>query len=196
VATRARLLEAAESLFTHRGYEATAMSDVSREAGVAVGTMYHHFTDKRALLLALIDAWGDALVRRRRSEVGLETVLGDDPHCAVHAWLVRSYERLRKRPSLYLVVLSLAGRDAEVRERYRRIEAAAIERLRTLLEIGQARGVVRSSCDPAAAAFLVHNMIDMAATQLLVREVPGTPVDAVLRELASMICRYILEDPR
>jgi hypothetical protein len=55
---------------------------------------------------------------------------------------------------------------------------------------------MRADAHAAGAAFLIHHAIDMAATQLLVREVTDPPHEAVLEELVDMICRYILEDSR
>jgi AcrR family transcriptional regulator len=51
----AELREAALRLFAQRGYCATTIEDVARAAGVTVGTVYRYFTDKGALLEALID---------------------------------------------------------------------------------------------------------------------------------------------
>lgn len=193
--TRARVLAAAEDLFTRRGYAETAVADVADRAGVSVGTVYHHFPDKRSILLELIDDWGDRLVASRRSELDLERFLGADPRSAIRGWLRRSYERLKKRPSLYLVVLGLADRDTEVRRRYQRIERLALLRFQELVEVGRRRGQMRADLDPSSAAFLVHHAIDMAATQLLVREVIDPSPDRVLEELADMICRYLMEEP-
>ena len=192
--TRERLLGAAEELFTRWGYSGTAIADVAARASVGVGTLYHHFPDKRAMLLELIDAWGDRLESRRRTELDLERFVGDDPRIAIRNWLRRSYERLRKQPSLYLVVLGLADRDDEVRRRYGRIHQVGIERLREFIAFGQRRGLMRASIDARAAAFLVHHAIDMAATQLLVLEVAEPAPDRVLEELTDMICRYLLEE--
>jgi AcrR family transcriptional regulator len=172
------------------------MAGVAQRARVGVGTVYHHFPDKRSLLLELIDDWGDRLAARRRTDLELERFVGDDPRAAIARWLRRAYERQRKEPSLYVVVLGLADRDPEVRRRFLRIEQAAIGRLREFIEFGQRRGLMRSDADAASAAFLVHHAIDMAATQLLVREVSDPPHEAVLEGLVDMICRYILEDPR
>jgi len=194
LATRARILASAEELFTQQGEDATAMQDVAQRAGISVGTLYHHFADKRTLLLELIDAWGDARMARRRSELDFEAFLGNDPRGAVRCWLRRVYERLSTRPTLYLVILSLAERDPEVRQRYRRIEEVAIERLRTLIEFGRARGLMRRDVDPAAAAFLIQHAIDMTVTQLLVHEFRGPDPELVLGELGEMICRYVLEE--
>jgi AcrR family transcriptional regulator len=188
------VLRAAELLFTRRGYAGTTMNDVAQRAGIGVGTLYHHFPDKRAVLLELLDAWGDRLVAQRRTDLDHQRFLGDDPRAAFRGWLRRSYERLRKRPSLYLVVLAEADRDPEVRRRFQRLEQLGAERLRQLIEFGQQRGLMRAGVEPASAAFLVHHAIDMAANQLLVREVAEPDPDRVLEELAEMICRYLVED--
>jgi AcrR family transcriptional regulator len=193
LATRGRLLAAAEELFTRRGYAGTSMADVAGRAGVSVGTLYHHFQDKRALLLALVDAWGARVAGR---ELDRERFLGDEPRAALASWLRGAYERLRKRPSIYLVVLSLADRDDEVRARWERIQALGVARLRDLFEYGVGRGVLRADLDAEAAAFLIHHAIDMAAMQLLVLDRPPLDPDRVLATLADMIGRTILEDPR
>ena len=57
--TRTRVLRAAEQLFTRQGFADTTVSEVARRASVGVGTLYHHFPDKRAILLDLIDDWGE-----------------------------------------------------------------------------------------------------------------------------------------
>ncbi len=193
LATQVRLLRAAEAFFTRRGYDGTSMSDIAGRAGVGVGTLYHHFPDKRALLLALIDQRLSGVAEARRSDFPLAEVLGDDPRAAVERWLRRAYDRLRKRPSLYVVILRLSESDPEVRSRRERIDGLAIERLTGLLELGQRRGVFRRGDSARAAAFLIHHAVEATATQLLVREVPDPPPDAVLRELTQMICRYLLE---
>lgn len=53
--TREAVLEAAGRLFTTRGWAATGMRDIAREAGTATETLYSHFPSKTALLQAVID---------------------------------------------------------------------------------------------------------------------------------------------
>ncbi len=196
IATRERVLEAAESLFARGGYAGTSIAEIAARAKTSVGTLYHHFPDKRALLLELVDHWGDRAVVRRRSELELERMLGDDPRAAIASDLRRAYEQLRREGGLYLVVLELADRDPEVRRRFQRIEQVGVERMRALIEFGQRRGLMRRDVDPLAAAFLIRHAIDMAATEVLVREVAEPAPERVLEELTNMICRYILEEPR
>ena len=53
--TRAAVLAAATTLFGVRGWSATGVRDVAREAGVAVETVYANFRSKTELLMAAID---------------------------------------------------------------------------------------------------------------------------------------------
>lgn len=53
MATRERLLDAAERIIRERGIVAVTTKDIARETGLAEGTLYRHFRDKTELLLAL-----------------------------------------------------------------------------------------------------------------------------------------------
>jgi AcrR family transcriptional regulator len=55
VETRTLVLAAATRLFADRGWAATGMRDVAREAGVSVETVYAGFRSKSDLLMAAID---------------------------------------------------------------------------------------------------------------------------------------------
>jgi TetR/AcrR family transcriptional regulator len=53
--TKERLLDAALTLFSQKGYAATGIRDILQAAGVTQPTLYHHFADKASLLQALIE---------------------------------------------------------------------------------------------------------------------------------------------
>jgi AcrR family transcriptional regulator len=54
-AMRRRVLDVAAAMFVSRGYHATGMHDIMREAGVTGGALYHHFPTKKSLGLAVIE---------------------------------------------------------------------------------------------------------------------------------------------
>ena len=59
---RAQLLEAANHVFTTRGYHAASMDDIADAAGISKPVLYQHFSSKLDLYLALLDTSCDRLV--------------------------------------------------------------------------------------------------------------------------------------
>lgn len=59
--TRQKLVETARELFLVRGYHATGISLILREAGVNAGSLYYFFKTKEELLLAVLDWYVDGL---------------------------------------------------------------------------------------------------------------------------------------
>jgi len=57
--TRGRLICAAETEFAERGYAATSIHHICREAGVSVGSFYHHFEDRTVLVAELLQRAGE-----------------------------------------------------------------------------------------------------------------------------------------
>ena len=53
--TRQALVAAARELFGERGYAATSVDEIVRQAGVTKGALYHHFADKDALFRAVVE---------------------------------------------------------------------------------------------------------------------------------------------
>lgn len=93
--TRTTLLATAQQFFGKHGYADTSMDDLTANAGLTRGAFYHHFSDKKGLLVAVmdqIDAEMDQRLQaisdsaedawegfRRRCHAYLEMVLGLEP---------------------------------------------------------------------------------------------------------------------
>ena len=65
--TRDRILEAALSLFSEHGYRGATTAEIARQAGVAEGTIYRYFKDKKELFLACVEPVIQEALRRERS---------------------------------------------------------------------------------------------------------------------------------
>jgi AcrR family transcriptional regulator len=60
--TRTRILEAAQRLFAAKGFEGTTTRDLAQTAGVAEGTLFRHFANKKAILVEVATSgWVDIL---------------------------------------------------------------------------------------------------------------------------------------
>lgn len=61
---RDAILDAALACFVERGFHGTAVPQVAAQAGVGVGTLYHYFTGKEALVNALYRRCKEAIAQR------------------------------------------------------------------------------------------------------------------------------------
>jgi AcrR family transcriptional regulator len=49
--TREKILKAAQKLFARHGYDGTTTKELAEKAGIAEGTLFRHFTNKKAILV-------------------------------------------------------------------------------------------------------------------------------------------------
>src|SRR4026209_122096 len=59
--TRDRILQAALEVFAQKGYHRALVDDIVRVSGTSKGAVYHHFPNKEALFLALVDEFSARL---------------------------------------------------------------------------------------------------------------------------------------
>lgn len=76
-ATETRLLDAALRVFCARGYDAATTAEMARAAGVAAGTFYVHFRDKRAAYEQLARRAAQDLLARWRTAMRPRMAVAD-----------------------------------------------------------------------------------------------------------------------
>lgn len=127
---RERLLEAAVRVVAEKGYAATTVADLTREAGISRTTFYAMFEDKEACFLAAYDNVAEALIRRIATAYETEERWPQRARAGLAALL----DALAEEPAiarLALVDVGAAGPAAQ--RRYR----AALQRLTPLFEEGR-----------------------------------------------------------
>lgn len=50
-----RIMDAARTLFAHKGFSDTKMTDIAAAAGVSYGLAYHYFASKEELFIRLVE---------------------------------------------------------------------------------------------------------------------------------------------
>ncbi|HET6335462.1 MAG TPA: TetR/AcrR family transcriptional regulator [Polyangiales bacterium] len=93
---RAEILEAARSVFAEIGYDAASIRDVVARTGLAPGTFYNYFPDKRSVLVALVRESGAEGARRVREARARATSLEEFVYNGFRAYFefVGSHDRI------------------------------------------------------------------------------------------------------
>ena len=190
-ATRERLLESAKELFARRGYDGTSIGDVARAAGVGVGTVYHHFSEKREILLELLERHEGARLYGDWAGPLTESMGASDSRSALEKVLHLIGEVRRHRPSIYGISLDLARRDEEIAAHCQRIEDEHRELMQRDLETAQQAGLVRPEVDAKSCAAWLHLLVYSNTTMLGEAESPEE-LAPLTRELAEIICDRLL----
>jgi AcrR family transcriptional regulator len=122
--TQESLLDAAAVLFSEKGVDATSVVDVAERAGCSVGSLYHHFRDKRALLYAVFERMGEQLQSTAREAVDPARWRGASIEDILRGYLNFSLEVGRDRPVFKHAGLEASRNDPVLRERLAELRSA------------------------------------------------------------------------
>jgi AcrR family transcriptional regulator len=143
---RARILEAAETVFAVEGIE-VPVDLIAEKAGVGVGTLYRHFPTKEKLCEAvLLDRLSALTVDAR----GLAEA--EDPVAAFFGFLEHVVEEGAAKRDLLVAVM---GAGVEFEESSVEVKDGLRDAVGVLLERAQAVGAVRPDVTPTAVVSLV-----------------------------------------
>jgi AcrR family transcriptional regulator len=182
---RRLLLEAAVRVFARSGFHDSRVGDITEEAGVAHGLLYHYFTSKDEVLEAVFrDAWGDVLVAFKGIEESDESPREQLGHVA--AILLRSW---RRNPDLVRVLVREIGRSPQVQRQVDELGQAftSIERI---VAHGQSEGVFRSDLDARLLAWIFYGAIEEILTGWVLGRLPDGDEDVsrAERTVVDVVC--------
>jgi len=102
LATRERIVAAAEKAFADKGYEGARISDIAKHAGCSVGAVYFRFADKDALFFAIAESFR-AGVRERLPLLTQRPF--ENPKEVVNQYVTVVAEQLRQHRGLFRAIV-------------------------------------------------------------------------------------------
>lgn len=122
VATRARILDGALDVFARKGYHRAIVDDIVRASGTSKGAVYHHFSNKEAVFLALVDEFAGRLAGAVAAAVAARRGALDKVEGALTAALATFADNERLARLILLEAVSLGptyqAKRAEVTARF------------------------------------------------------------------------------
>jgi AcrR family transcriptional regulator len=186
--TKERIIAAAARVLAEKGYDATTLREISREAQAAQGLVHYYFGGKDELLVEALQAAGRQFHQRMEH---LAQHMSTD--WTLDALLTQLRERVDLEPDVYRLryesfSLGLHNPliEPRVRERLaqRRDEIGSVI-ARALENMEGTDGVKRSSVDPTMLAALLLSLFDGLALQKILD--PTFDLEAAYGLLAQML---------
>jgi TetR/AcrR family transcriptional regulator, fatty acid metabolism regulator protein len=186
---RRQILDAAVRVFARKGYHSCRVGDITEEAGVAHGLLYHYFPSKDQVLEAVFrDAWTEVLDAFRQAESS------DEPPREqlrrVAAILLRSW---RRDPDLVRVLVREVARSPQVQSKVEELRQA-FEAIERIVVRGQAAGAIRSDLEPRLASWIFYGAIEEILTGWVLGELPDGDEDVATAErtVVEVLCDGML----
>jgi TetR/AcrR family transcriptional regulator len=149
----ARILAAAEALFSKHGFDAVSMNAIAEKARVSKANIFHHFSSKKALYLAVLRvACRDST--QYLEELFVET--GPLPERLTN-FIRKQLASMFEHGEVTRLILRELLKDGERqgRDLAEKVFGDNFAQLVDILRTGQARGELRADMDPAMIATLL-----------------------------------------
>jgi AcrR family transcriptional regulator len=186
--TKERIIAAASRVLAEKGYEATTLREISREAQAAPGLVHYYFGGKDELLVEVLQAAGrrfhqrmEDLAQHMPTDQSLDVLLAQ-----LHERVDAESEVYRLRYESFSLGLHNPTIAPKVRERLvqRRNELGSV--IATVLEnMERTDGMKRPSPDPTLMAALLLSIFDGLALQKIMD--PDFDLDASYQLLAQAL---------
>jgi len=192
--TREKLIEAAIDCFEQHGFEETTTALIANEAGVAVGTVYNHFRDKREIILELLEQTNQEVEEHVVAQLDPASWQGTiDPRDRTRALIDAIFHAQRLRPGIQRILWAQFFKDEEFRGPFEAMRG----RIRTAIEQFIAAldddGIARHDLDREMAAFVVLNAVQWNAAQTYLTGDPAF-TDAAAQATSDLVARYLFVD--
>ncbi len=155
-----RVLAAALGEFSDKGYQQASVNTMVAASGIAKGSIYQYFKDKKSLFLYIFDF---AIDRVRRTLLAVkEETRDEDFFVRLEKSLLAGVAFIHRHPRVYGLYLKILF-DQHVPRRRELLQAVrqfASEYLGSLVRQGQARGELRSDLPTGAVIFLLDALLD------------------------------------
>ena len=149
---RQQILSVAREAFAKRGYHQTTIDDIVAQAGVARGTFYLYFEDKRAVFSDLVDRFAGQL------SMAIMRIVTDDPGRTVVEQVRENIRAiigtcLAERAMTKILFTDAVGVDPAFDRKLQTFYDTVVQLLTESLKDGQALGIVADG-EPRVLAYL------------------------------------------
>ena len=176
------IVSAARLHFATHGFEATKLSEVARDAGVAVGTIYLRYTSKAELLAGVLGAVEEAFCDAIDTKEIWETPFPERFALVVEG-VMKAAQGQPDLPALMALSSLAAPSNAPEKQ-------PMLEKIAEHIQSGIDAGSLRDDVDPKLAAHMAHGMVNGAMRELMSN--PDRAPKDMVHHIADAYAKWLL----
>jgi AcrR family transcriptional regulator len=190
IETRKRIVAAAKALFSEKGFYSTNTKEIAAEAGVAIGSVYAYFKDKKQIFLEVLRghiAESKEMIMDRLAAIDFA---GDSVQEGIYQLVTALYDAHDLSPAFHREAEAMRYSDPDVEQLHDSFHETFYRDFTAFLTLQKDR--LRVTDIDAAA----HIVISAAEEIVHASKIFGTvhvEEDRMLSGLADMICRFLLK---
>ena len=153
----ADIMLAARAIFTEKGYSDALISDIAERAGVVEGSIYRFFTNKRDLLVRVVEHWYEDMLARDEAQFAAVRGTWNRIRFIIHHHLAS----IKREPALSRLVFQELRPDPDYRQtRLFQLNQAYTHRIIDVVRDAAAAGEFRSDVSPSLVRDLIYGCIE------------------------------------
>jgi AcrR family transcriptional regulator len=192
-ARRTQILRGAAEVFAKKGFHKATTKEIAQAAGVAEGTIYNYFENKRELLLAMVQMFAAA---------SFQQIILDHPPSDPREFLKKlfldRYALLKERGHIIAPIIAETFADPDLREElYSRVAMPLAKLLEQYLQNQIEAGRLRRGLDPVIVtrAFIGSLIINIGLKVIgLEPRYADLPAETIIDQLVSLFLDGLIAD--
>ncbi len=153
----ADIMTAAKAVFAEKGYNEALISDIAERAGVVEGSIYRFFTNKRELLVRVVERWYEEMLARDEEQFKGVRGSWNQIRFIVHQHLMS----IRREPALSRLALQELRPDPGYRDtRLFQLNQSYVHRVVDVIKAATASGEFRSGVSPGLVRDMIYGCIE------------------------------------
>ena len=187
IETRKKILDAARELFSEKGFHGTNSKEIAARAGIAVGTFYSYFDEKKPLFLEVFTRYYAEVREASFSTLGEQISGNPDIKGIVRSMIHVLYHAHDTAPLFHREAIAMMYLDPDV-EKINREEEKKVTALLAFY-LSQHKDKIRVD-DIDSAAYIIHKTVEETIHAIKIFHV-APDEKRIISELEDMICRYL-----
>ncbi|ACL06102.1 transcriptional regulator, TetR family [Desulfatibacillum aliphaticivorans] len=188
--TRAKLMEAAKALFVEKGYYKTNGNEIAAQAGLATGTFYRYFNNKKDILVQLVHQFYQQGLEHALPIMGSVLSGSDDGRKIIHDLLQAHYAFHIEQKEMHKAAFPLMFLEEDIMELSRQEDQKVIDVIAAIFTANKHLLCVE---DVQAAAELTYRTCE-AITHCLLLQSEHSGKESLMGELEEMLFKYLFTE--